>query len=548
MPTPKYTKGTVTSARGVTVTVDESGNFTYAPSDTVRHSAAKDGAARTDFFTVTVTDGRGGSAAIKVDNVPIVIKNTAPATGKATLEVSAASVDTLTGKTVGKITGVTDPDGDTPIKFSLGGLSSVQTTKALWAITPDGTLTYTPTEATRLAAAKATTDAGKYDTYTITAEDGYTGKSTFSVKVEIVPKYADYTTAAKLGGFRSVADITFSPDGKIAFISDPNSKQVTAVIGERGLTFPEKLPIKADAIAVNSDFSRAYITDWQTGSVSFYDFATGQATPIPGTFGRPGSSSEIAIAGDHVYVISDDTVSIIDAKTNQITATIARQIDASLLGKPGVVSSSTGSRIYVADPVANLIRVFDTSASKPRELTSIRPSAEGSFFVSEMTISPDGRYLYVADLTLFTSPGVFQYDRKILVIDTQNRNQVVATIATVGYPVPTWNFGTTGTEYMALSPDGKRPFVANPLSASVSAYDVTARPPKLIKTFGTNVSGTIITSDFKEPRSLAVSPDGMRLYVTNGDNTVTVVAIGQPTNSSGGGGTPGGGDDFNAPK
>lgn len=187
-------------------------------------------------------------------------------------------------------------DGDTPITYSLNGKSTVQTATAVWSIAPDGTLTYTPTETTRLAAGRASTDAQRYDTYSVTADDGFGGRTSVAVKIFIQPKYADYTTVATVGGFKAVDDVTLSPDGAIAFISDRSSGQVTGVVGSNGLMFPEKLPIAADSIAITSDFSRAYFTDHKTGEVSVYDWTTGQVTAIPGDFGY----AEVEIVADRV--------------------------------------------------------------------------------------------------------------------------------------------------------------------------------------------------------------------------------------------------------
>ncbi len=72
--------GPGTSAKGGTVTVQSGGSFTYVPTDEARHAAAAENASsadRSDSFTVTASDGHGGSVNVEV-TVTVAPANAAP--------------------------------------------------------------------------------------------------------------------------------------------------------------------------------------------------------------------------------------------------------------------------------------------------------------------------------------------------------------------------------------------------------------------------------------------------------------------------------------
>lgn len=94
------------------ISVNPDGSFTYTPTVAARTAAGKPGAsnaAKTDNFTVTVSDGHGGldTVAVKVTIKPPTVGNRLPAAGK---PASANTVNTATGVVSGQVN-VTDPDG-----------------------------------------------------------------------------------------------------------------------------------------------------------------------------------------------------------------------------------------------------------------------------------------------------------------------------------------------------------------------------------------------------------------------------------------------------
>ncbi len=187
--------GPATTSKG-TVLVNSNGSFTYTPTPTARHNAARDGAGAADLvdtFTATVSDGKGGSAIIPVI-VGVAPVNVAP--------VADAPVVGTPDPSTGAVTGVviaTDADGDTltygaPASTSKGSISIDSS---------NGAFTYTPTLTARHAAANpGVTESDQTDTFTVTIADGHGGVTALQVTVTIA------ATAAPRPG-----DIRAQPDG-----------------------------------------------------------------------------------------------------------------------------------------------------------------------------------------------------------------------------------------------------------------------------------------------------------------------------------------------
>lgn len=166
--------GSTTTSKGVAVVNATTGAFTYTPTASARHAAAKIGAtasATTDTFTVTVSDGHGGVTAVAV-TVTISPKNTAPTSGTSTVGTPNASTGVVTGTV-----SATDADGDTLTYSGTGATSKGNVTVAA-----NGGFTYTPTDAARASATSSTTDS-----FTVTAADGYGGSTAITVSVPVTP-------------------------------------------------------------------------------------------------------------------------------------------------------------------------------------------------------------------------------------------------------------------------------------------------------------------------------------------------------------------------
>ncbi len=182
--------GPTTTAKGA-VAVAADGGFTYTPTDTARHNAASvtaTTAQTTDTFTVMITDGYGANVEVPV-TVTIGPANIAP------IGVSAVgSPNASTGVVAGNVI-ASDADGD---RLTYGGPAT--TAKGAVVVATDGGFTYTPTSATRHAAASLTaTAADRIDSFALIVSDGHGGTVGVPVTVAIAPATGAATAAPSVG-------------------------------------------------------------------------------------------------------------------------------------------------------------------------------------------------------------------------------------------------------------------------------------------------------------------------------------------------------------
>ncbi|RRS04077.1 tandem-95 repeat protein [Aquabacterium soli] len=162
-----YTLGKTSPAHG-TVVVNADGTWTYTPSKDYNGS---------DVFTVTVSDGHGGTATSTVNvginpvNDPPVLtdpnvpgQDFDPTTN--TYKVTTSEDATVVGKVA-----ATDVDGDT-LTFTKGN----DPTHGTVEVAADGSYTYTPGK-----------DYSGSDSFTVVVDDGHGGKVSSTVTVNIAP-------------------------------------------------------------------------------------------------------------------------------------------------------------------------------------------------------------------------------------------------------------------------------------------------------------------------------------------------------------------------
>ena len=162
---------TLTFAKGSnpangTVTVDAQGNWTYTPNKDYNGS---------DSFTITVSDGKGGSATATVDigvnPVNDSPKFDTPTAGNGDPETGHYKATTDEDKPVSGKVSATDVDGDT-LTFAKGSNPANGTV----TVDAQGNWTYTPNK-----------DYNGSDSFTITVSDGKGGTATATVDIGITP-------------------------------------------------------------------------------------------------------------------------------------------------------------------------------------------------------------------------------------------------------------------------------------------------------------------------------------------------------------------------
>jgi len=235
--------GSVTTAKG-TVSVNAStGAFTFTPTTTARHAAAKIGAttATADTFTVTVTDGYGATVPVTV-TVAISPKNTAPVAGAPTV----GTPDSSTGAVSGSVSGT---DAETDVLTYSAPATTAKGVVSLNKAT--GAFTFTPSEPSRSVPGT--------DTFTVTITDGYGGSTPVVVSVPIAGTSQkakmtfvfNYTTGAQY----------WTPEAKNALQSAANkvasyiavSKPVTLTFDVTAESSPQSATLASTGSDLTSD-------------------------------------------------------------------------------------------------------------------------------------------------------------------------------------------------------------------------------------------------------------------------------------------------------
>ena len=459
------------------------------------------------------------------------------------------AIDPVTGEVRGTVT-VSDIDGN-PLSYQLLWGPSGASTFTFDSST--GAFTYIPSREMR---EYVTLYPGynDYDTFRVTISDGTASVSPW-INLRVTPiQMAPYAYAPPEVGSADLATgrvsgsmNVYDPDGDaVTFaISGAPSRGTATVNAAAGIyTYTpfasERSAGGLDTFTVSATDGRDTSTFPVTVPVRVPELASTQ-TQIPLTFSGP----TIAVSGSRAYVVNEyyGTVSAIDTNTNTVIRTSARLVPSSefypgnlavsrdgtglyvanwLEGKIVVVDPGTltpvgqpivvptgadvmtvspdGRRLYIAHSGAQTMSVVDTVT---RTVTATIPV--GSYDVTGMAINADGRLLYVAD----------GYNNRVQVVDTVN-NAVVGSI-TLG--PPSYNSTPAG---IALSPDGRWAYVTDPDNSTVSVIDTTSRtvvgPPIVVGV------PRYLASTVHWPTAIAVSPNGSRIYVADGDDIVVIDA------------------------
>ena len=181
--------------------------------------------------------------------------------------------------------------------------------------------------------------------------------------------------------------------------------------------------------------------------------------------------------GSKAYVTGIDSLSIIDAQTDTVTATVTVPAGAFALAV-----SPNGRRLYVTNALDS-VTVLDTATN-----AVIATINTGTTSPSGVAVSPDGSKIYVANYATAV----------VLVIDAAT-NAIVATI-----PIPEGIPGVIPTPYvLAVTPDGARVYVTILNGTFVDVIDTSTNTVIASVTVGV------------DPLGVDVTPDGKRVYVAN---------------------------------
>ncbi|MGC2636371.1 MAG: YncE family protein [Acidobacteriaceae bacterium] len=242
-----------------------------------------------------------------------------------------------------------------------------------------------------------------------------------------------------------------------------------------------------------SDFRQyAWITNGGSNSVSVIDLVNMQAGVI--AVGQNPSAIAVNPQSDEVYVANtgSSSVSVIDARTNRVTATIAVHREPA-----SIDVDSQGERAYVANAGSNNVSVIDLKIW--REIAAVGVGEEPD----AARISPDGDTLVVAN----------RGSGSVSVIDTKTL-KLRAVFS-----------GCAQAADTVILPDSSRAFVACTGGHQVMAIGLARPTSQLPNERADHLLDLLDVGD--TPVHLALKPDGGEIFVSNfGGDTVSEIATG----------------------
>ena len=384
-----------------TAVIAANGTFVYTPNANARHAAAADAATaaeRTDTFTVTISDGHGGTTAAVV-TVAVAPSNTNPVAGTPTI----ATADAATGAIAGSLA-ATDADGDTTAFVAItapsrGTLSLNQST---------GAFTYTPDASARhAAAADGATGTDIADTFTLAVTDGYGGTTLVPVTVSILPANTAPVAAAPTVG---EPNATTGVVAGALVVTDADDDTLTYALGEGPTNGTVTVDPDTGAYVYTPNADARHALTAESGSPG------GGSGSAPGLFaGRFGVSQffDVARSGGCSQAGSSCTVS--NFKTPYIAPYTNREI----------LTWSAGDYIQFVDtgteavglPNISLVQ-FDSNGVQKRVVSTngyVQTLGDGILYIGEPSIG--GGTGYFISNTLGIEPNSESYSFATTTLD-----------------------------------------------------------------------------------------------------------------------------------
>ena len=270
-------------------------------------------------------------------------------------------------------------------------------------------------------------------------------------------------------------------------------------------------------VVASPDGTRVYVANTGSNTVSVFNTATGQLIDtnpnVAGTQSISVGSSPSALAisadGKRLYVANtgSNSVSVIDTITNKrIDANPSIfAVDIAVGSLPSALAiSADGKRLYVANTGSNSVSVIDT-------ITNKRIDANPSIFAVDIAVGSSPSALAISGNRLYVANTG---SNSVSVIDTTTNKRIDANPSIFCVDIG------VGSSPSALAVSGTRLYVANTGNGTVSVIDTTNY--KLVDT-NPNIAGTQSFFVGSSPSSVAVSPDGRLAYVALSSDMVAVI-------------------------
>lgn len=351
----------------------------------------------------------------------------------------------------------------------------------------------------QLAGADACYAQPEYESEAVRAASCRVGKGLIDAAAAVVsPDGKSVYTAA--WGSDAVGVFTRAATGRVVEIACVSNNGTTGVDGTERQCADGDAMLGATALAVSPDGKNVYVASYASGGIAEFsrDPASGRLQQVGCVRPLPTCTGALGMGGASSIAVSPDGANVyLAASGADAVASFSRDPVTGLLKGIGCISDDGTDRMCGK---GNALRGADA-----------------------VVVSPDGRFVYVAAAD---SDSVLTFAR-----DPATGKLTQTGCALQDAPKPgscTRAYGIGGPVALAFAPDGRTLFVAGYSSEAVAVF---ARNP------GTGVlsergcvsdpyeedekDGCVHLTPLVSPTGLAVSPDGLRIYVT-GESGLTV--------------------------
>src|SRR5499427_10124222 len=335
--------------------------------------------------------------------------------------------------------------------------------------------------------------------------------------------------------YLSPIEMTFSPDGQLLYVVCQDSDEVRVVNTKSAkVTASIKVGHVPRGIAISRDGSHVYITNAWSDTVSVIDTASRTVIQtLPAGFEPSGVVVDHAARTLYVANRLSGDVSVIDLATGQEIKRLLAGNGASYLSL-----SPDGTRIYCThiypNPAAvrsqptSEITVIDTETRRGIERKPLHNVAG----VFHLATSSDGKLSVAAQLRPKNLIPLAHVEHGWVFGDSLTLFGEDVSGATIQVPIDELDRYYALPWGVAIAPDKSKIFLTTAGSESVTVIDVrslltTVRDRGSKLTNDLSASAEYVTSRIPvghNPRGVALSPDGRRLYVANRlDDTISVI-------------------------
>lgn len=385
----------------------------------------------------------------------------------------------------------TDADGN-PLIYAVTGQPTGGSLQDLGG----GQYRYTPSVASRLAAATTTTP--DFDSFTVSVSDDQGGLTPVTLSVPKLPAVwanqpsSSNTTGAGPSGVAVVGDLAYVANSGTNTVTVINTK-TGAVVGS-----PIVVGTAPTGVLANADGSRVYVANRTSGTISV--IRTSDNTVVGSV--RVGTNPEqmaLNSTGTKLYVTNYGSSNVSVVNVSGQTPTLIKNIAVGANPRGIAFATVNGQpRVYVTRYNSSAVAVIDANTDTQIDVkpsTSTVDSITVGANPQSITVSQDGTRAYVTNFGSNT----------VSVINTTTNTVDGAAITVGSKPVG-----------VSLSKDGSLLYVANS-NDTVSVIDT--------KTRATVATLQIDTAPEVNNHYLTMRSDGSLVVTDTADRTVRVVAL-----------------------